>query len=166
MFCANFCTRSNCAWLLTDPVSVTSPFLVSTEISEPLTAESVRMEDLILVVITLSSIAAPALVAEPVPDVPDVPDEPVEAEGVSEPEEPEEELDGVPVSDAPDARDAVVVSVALLPEEACPSVGWRRLQPPAKTAESNTATSTAWEVLDIVFICLHPFLCYARERDA
>jgi hypothetical protein len=85
--------------------------------------------------------AIPALVAVPLPDVPEVFDVP----------------DEVPVSDVPDARDAVVVSVVLLPEDACPSVGWRRLHPPANTADSNTATSTVLEVLDIVFICLRPF---------
>jgi hypothetical protein len=138
---ASFCARSNCAWFLTVPVSVTSPFLVSTEISEPLMAESLRIDDLILVVITLSSMATPALVAVPLPEVPEEPEVP----------------DDVPVSDDPDARDAVVVSVVLLPEDACPSAGWRRLQPPANTADSNTATSTVLEVLDIVFIRLRPF---------
>jgi hypothetical protein len=129
---------------------VTSPFLVSTEISDPLIDESDRIEDLILVVITLSSIAIPALAAGPVPDVPELPDVPEVSDAFEEPDE-------VPVSDAPDARDAVVVSVALLPEDACPSVGWRRLHPPARRAEINTVASTALEVVEFVIICVHPF---------
>jgi hypothetical protein len=105
------------------------------------------MDDLIFVVITLSSIATPALAAVPL-------DEPEEPE-VSE--LPEEVPDDVPVSDEPEAREAVVVSVAPTPEDACPSVGWRRVHPVVATAASMSATSTACEVLDNVFMCLHPF---------